>query len=80
MKKVIALSAIAFITTVAFADMSPEVQATIQRLEARIAELEKANTLKSNNNGVQVQKVTIKPDDLKELEKKIAKIEKKQKR
>jgi len=78
MKTLITLSAVAFMSTMAFGDISPEVQATIDRLEARIAELEKANT--NTNKGVEVQQVKVKSDDMKILQQKIAKIEKKQKR
>ena len=78
MKTLITLSAVAFMSTMAFGDISPEVQATINKLEARIAELEKANA--NTNKGVEVQQVKVKSDDMKILQQKIAKIEKKQKR
>lgn len=82
MKKLVALSAIAFMSTMAYAEISPEVQAVINKLEARINQLEKENAKMSAKQGVEVEKVnvTVKPEDIAKIQKKIAKLEKKQKK
>ena len=74
MKKIIALFVVMLISSVAFADISPAALEMIKKLEARIVELEKAQTSTASNK----QATKIKSQDFKKLEKKVAKIENKQ--
>lgn len=89
MKKTVALSTIAFLSTAAFSATPAEMEAKIQMLEAKVAKFEKleaqmakfqAQFDQMQKTKVEAPKVQVKSDDIKILEKKIAKIEKDNKR
>ena len=91
MKRIITLSTIAFLSTAAFSATPVQMEAKIKILEEKVAKFEKleaqmakfqAQFANMQNNKVDTPKVQVQvnPDDIKKLEKKIAKIEKDNKR
>jgi len=91
MKRVIALSTIAFLSTAAFSATPSQMEAKIKMLEEKVAKFEKleaqmakfqAQFADMQNSKVDAPKVQVQvdPADIKKLEKKIAKIEKDHKR